>query len=66
MARRRYTPVTIIRELHDAEVLQGQGKTVAETVKLTATAHEHEDGLHRAGQPVGERLLRVIQWPIAG
>ena len=33
MARKRYTPETIIRKLREAEVLQGQGKTVAETVK---------------------------------
>ena len=33
MARKRYTPEVIIRKLREAEVLQGQGKTVAETVK---------------------------------
>ena len=33
MARKRYTPETIIRKLREAEVLQGQGKTVAEMVK---------------------------------
>ena len=33
MARKRYTPETIIRKLREAEGLQGQGKTVAETVK---------------------------------
>ena len=38
MARKRYTPETIIRKLREAEVLQGQTKTVAETVKrLDAT-----------------------------
>jgi|GEM_PF-54998 len=33
MARKRYTPETIIRKLREAEVLQGQGKIVAEMVK---------------------------------
>jgi transposase-like protein len=33
MARKRYTPETIIRKLREAEVLHGQGKSVAETVK---------------------------------
>ena len=33
MARKRYTPETIIRKLREAEVLQGQGKTIAEVVK---------------------------------
>ena len=33
MARKRYTPETIIRKLREAEVLQGQGKTIAEMVK---------------------------------
>jgi len=33
MARKRYTPETTIRKLREAEVLLGQGKTVAETVK---------------------------------
>ena len=32
MARKRYTPETIIRKLREAEVLQGQGKTIAEVV----------------------------------
>ena len=31
MARKRYTAETIIRKLREAEVLQGQGKTVAES-----------------------------------
>ena len=33
MARKRYSPEIIIRKLREAEVLQGQGKTVAEVVK---------------------------------
>jgi len=33
MARKRYSPEIIIRKLREAEVLQGQGRTVAEVVK---------------------------------
>jgi hypothetical protein len=33
MARKRYTPETIIRTQREAEVLQGQGKSIAEVVK---------------------------------
>jgi hypothetical protein len=33
MARKRYTPETISRKLREAEVLQGQGRTIAEVVK---------------------------------
>ena len=33
MARRRYSPEIIIRKLREAEVLQDQGKTVAEVVR---------------------------------
>jgi putative transposase len=33
MARKRYTLETIIRKLREAEVLQGQGKTIADVVK---------------------------------
>jgi len=33
MAKKRYTPETIIRELREAEVLQGQGQTIAQVVK---------------------------------
>jgi hypothetical protein len=33
LARKRYTPETIIRKLREAEVLQGQGKTIVEVVK---------------------------------
>jgi len=33
MVRKRYTPETIIRKLREAEVMQGQGKTITETVK---------------------------------
>jgi transposase-like protein len=33
MARKRYSPEIIIRKLREAEVLQGQGKTIAEVVK---------------------------------
>ena len=33
MAKKRYTPEVIIRKLREAEVLQGQGKTIAQVVK---------------------------------
>ena len=33
MAKKRYTPETIIRKLREAEVLQGQGQTIAQVVK---------------------------------
>lgn len=33
MAKKRYTPEIIIRKLREAEVLQGQGKTIAQVVK---------------------------------
>ena len=33
MVRKRYTPETIIRKLREADVMQGQGKTITETVK---------------------------------
>lgn len=33
MAAKRYSPETIIRKLREAEVLQGQGKTIAEVAK---------------------------------
>ena len=33
MANKRYTPDTIIRKLREAEILQGQGKTIAQAVK---------------------------------
>ena len=33
MAAKRYSPETIIRKLREAEVLQGQGKTIAQMVK---------------------------------
>ena len=33
MAKKRYTPETIIRKLREAEILQGQGKTIAQAVK---------------------------------
>ena len=33
MAKKRYTPDTIIRKLREAEILQGQGKTIAKAVK---------------------------------
>jgi hypothetical protein len=40
MARKRYTAETIIRKLREAEVLQGQGKTIAEIIKqLGVTEH---------------------------
>jgi hypothetical protein len=31
-------------------------------VKQLAGAHGFKDGLHHAGQSLGERLLRVVQW----
>ncbi len=33
MAKKRYTPDTIIRKLREVEILQGQGKTIAQAVK---------------------------------
>ena len=33
MAKKRYTPETIILKLREAEVLQGQGQTIAQVVK---------------------------------
>ena len=33
MAKKRYTPETIIRKLREAEVQQGQGQTIAQVVK---------------------------------
>lgn len=33
MAKKRYTPETIIRKLREAEILQGQGQTIAQAVK---------------------------------
>jgi putative transposase len=33
MARKRYTPEAIIRKLREAEILQGQGKIIAQAVK---------------------------------
>ena len=41
MARKRYTPETIIRKLREAEVLQGQGKTIAEVVKQLEIGRAH-------------------------
>ena len=33
MAKKRYTPQTIIRKLREAEVLQGRGQIIAQVVK---------------------------------
>ena len=33
MAKKRYTADTIIRKLREVEILQGQGKTIAQAVK---------------------------------
>ena len=33
MAKKRYTAETIIRKLREVEILQGQGKTIAQAVK---------------------------------
>ena len=33
MAKKRYTADAIIRKLREAEILQGQGKTIAQAVK---------------------------------
>ncbi len=33
MAKKRYTPEAIIHKLREVEILQGQGKTVAQAVK---------------------------------
>lgn len=39
MARKRYTPEAIIRKLREAEILQGQGKIIAQAVKRQAVQH---------------------------
>ena len=32
MVKKQYTPEIIIRKLHEAEILQGQGKTVLQVI----------------------------------
>jgi hypothetical protein len=40
MARKRYTPETIIRKLREAEILQGQGLTVVQAVKKLGVSEQ--------------------------
>jgi len=40
MAKKRYTPETIIRKLREAEFLQGQGQTIAQVVKQLGVAEQ--------------------------
>jgi len=40
MAKKRYTPDTIIRKLREAEILQGQGKTIAQAVKHVGVSEQ--------------------------
>jgi hypothetical protein len=40
MAKKRDTPETIIRKLREAEVLQGQGQTIAQVVKQLGIAEQ--------------------------
>ena len=40
MARKRYTPETIIRKLREAEILQGQGLTIVQAVKRLGVSEQ--------------------------
>ena len=40
MAKKRYTPETIIRKLREAEVLQGRAQTISKVVKQLGTAEQ--------------------------
>ncbi len=40
MAKKRYTPEAIIYKLREVEILQGQGKTVAQAVKQTGVTEQ--------------------------
>jgi len=40
MAKKRYTPEIFIRKLREAEVLQGQGQTIAQAVKRLGITEE--------------------------
>ena len=40
MARKRYTPETIIRKLREAEILQGQGHTIVQAVKKLGVSEQ--------------------------
>ena len=42
MAKKRYTPEAIIHKLREVEILQGQGKTVAQAVKQTGVTEQTE------------------------
>jgi len=55
MAKIEYTPEMIVRKLREAEILQGQGNTIAPAARM-AGAHGREDGLHHTRQPLGEWL----------
>ena len=54
MAGKRYTPETIIRKLREAEVLQGQGKTVAEAVKQLGVT---EQTFYRCRRSAAEQIF---------
>ena len=40
MARKRYTPESIIRKLREAEILQGQGLTIVQAVKKLGVSEQ--------------------------
>ena len=40
MARKRYTPETIIRKLREAEILQGQRQTIVQAVKKLGVSEQ--------------------------
>ena len=40
MARKRYTPETIIHKLREAEILQGQGLTIVQAVKKLGVSEQ--------------------------
>ena len=40
MAKKRYTPEAIIHKLREVEILQGQGKTVAQAVKQISVSEQ--------------------------
>jgi len=55
MARKRYTPETIIRKLREAEVLQGQGNYQT-LINDALRRHIEEEA-----QPLEDTLRRVIR-----
>jgi len=40
MAKKRYTPEAIIHKLREVEILQGQGRTVAQAVKQISVSEQ--------------------------